>query len=57
MYEDRCMKVLEEIAGCDVTDKVFVSIVAGVSVKEIKGILGENAKFVSDILANATPNI
>lgn len=39
-------KVLEEIAGCDITDKVFVSIVAGVSVKEIKGILGENAKVV-----------
>ena len=39
-------KVLEELKGCDLSGKVFVSIAAGISVKEIKSILGENAKVV-----------
>lgn len=39
-------KVLDEIKDYDIKDKVFVSIVAGVSVAEIKSILGENAKVV-----------
>lgn len=39
-------KVLDEIKNYDIEDKVFVSIVAGVSVAEIKSVLGENAKVV-----------
>ena len=39
-------KVLEEIKKEDIKNKVFVSIVAGISVAEIKSVLGENAKIV-----------
>lgn len=39
-------KVLEEIKDKDIKDKVFVSIVAGISVDEIKSILGSSAKVV-----------
>lgn len=39
-------KVLEELKGFDISGKVFVSIAAGISVAEIKSILGENAKVV-----------
>ena len=39
-------KVLEEIVKENINDKVFVSIAAGISVKEIKSILGDSAKVV-----------
>ena len=39
-------KVLEELSDIDTDGKVFISIVAGISVKEIKSVLGENAKVV-----------
>ena len=39
-------KVLDEIKDYDIKDTVFVSIVAGVSVAEIKSVLGEGAKVV-----------
>lgn len=39
-------KVLEELASGDIKNKVFVSIVAGISVSEIKSVLGKNAKVV-----------
>ena len=38
--------VLEEIKNYDIKNKVFVSIVAGVSVEEIKSILGKSIKVV-----------
>lgn len=38
--------VLEELAKENVKDKVFISIAAGISVSEIKSILGKNAKVV-----------
>ncbi len=38
--------VLEKLAEEDTKDKVFVSIAAGISVSEIKSILGKNAKVV-----------
>lgn len=38
--------VLDEIKDYDIKDKVFVSIVAGVSVAEIKSVLGKDAKVV-----------
>ena len=38
--------VLEQIAKEDIKDKVFVSIAAGISVSEIKSILGKTAKVV-----------
>ena len=39
-------KVLDEIKDHDIKNTVFVSIVAGISVKEIKSVIGENAKVV-----------
>ena len=39
-------KVLEEIKNENIDDKVFISIVAGISVEEIKSILRSNAKVV-----------
>lgn len=39
-------KVLEEIKDKNIKDKVFVSIVAGISVEEIKSVLGKDAKVV-----------
>ena len=39
-------KVLEEIKTEDIKNKVFISIVAGISVSEMKSVLGEKAKIV-----------
>lgn len=39
-------KVLEDIKNEDIKNKVFISIAAGISVAEIKSVLGENAKVV-----------
>lgn len=39
-------KVLEELSACDLDGKVFISIVAGISVAEIKSILGNDKKVV-----------
>lgn len=39
-------KVLEEIKDKNIKGKVFVSIVAGISVEEIKSVLGSDAKIV-----------
>lgn len=39
-------KVLEEIAKENISNKVFISIAAGISVKEIKSVLGDSAKVV-----------
>lgn len=39
-------KVLEGLKDCDIKGKVFVSIVAGISVSEIKSVLGDSAKVV-----------
>ena len=39
-------KVLEELASCEIDGKVFISIAAGISVDEMKQILGKNAKVV-----------
>ncbi len=39
-------KVLEEIKSEDIKNKVFISIVAGISVAEIKDVLGNDAKVV-----------
>lgn len=39
-------KVLEELSSHNTDGKVFISIVAGVTVKEIKSILGESAKVI-----------
>ncbi len=39
-------KVLEEIKGENIKGKVFISIVAGISVEEIKSVLGIDAKVV-----------
>jgi len=38
--------VLEQIKDYDINSKVFISIVAGVSVEEIKSVLGKNTKVV-----------
>lgn len=38
--------VLEEIKAEDIQNKVFISIVAGISVAEIKGVLGNDAKVI-----------
>ncbi len=38
--------VLKEVSESDIKDKVFVSIVAGISVEEIKSVLGKDAKVV-----------
>lgn len=37
-------KVLEELSACDIKEKVFISIAAGITTAEIKGILGKEAK-------------
>ena len=39
-------KVLEEVAKDNISNKVFISIAAGISVEEIKSVLGESAKVV-----------
>jgi len=39
-------KILEQLATYDISNKVFISIAAGISVKEIKSVLGEDAKVV-----------
>lgn len=39
-------KVLKDLSACDISNKVFISIAAGVSSGEIKEILGQSAKVV-----------
>lgn len=39
-------KVLEELSACDTKNKVFISIAAGITTDEIKGILGKDAKVI-----------
>lgn len=38
--------VLEKLAKENISDKVFISIAAGISVEEIKSVLGKDAKVV-----------
>ncbi len=39
-------KVLEELSAYDIKEKVFISIAAGITTDEIKGILGKEAKVI-----------